>query len=160
MPYRYPPEFHRKVLGLLAAGRSVASLFADLGVSNQTIYNWRRQNAINREPGARLNVFGEGGTGAALRRIVELETELAVTKRAKELPKAQVVTPKKRYEAIQVMKDDGLPTPVVPGARACRVPSLQLWGLTVVGPGRSCPGCLCGSQGPSRSCLRVVLARL
>ena len=41
MPYRYPPEFRRKVLDLLAAGRSVASLSADLGVSDQTIHNWR-----------------------------------------------------------------------------------------------------------------------
>ena len=33
MPYRYPPEFRRRVLDLLAAGRSVASLSKDLGVS-------------------------------------------------------------------------------------------------------------------------------
>jgi len=38
MPYRYPPEFHRKVLDLIAAGRSVASIAADLGVSDQAIY--------------------------------------------------------------------------------------------------------------------------
>ncbi len=51
--YRYPPEFRRKVLDLLAAGRSVASLSANLGVSNQTNYNWRRQDAVDRglEPG-------------------------------------------------------------------------------------------------------------
>ena len=42
MPYRYPPEYRRKVLDLLAAGRSVVSLSAGLGVSDQTIYNWRR----------------------------------------------------------------------------------------------------------------------
>ena len=53
MPYRYPPEFRRKVLDLLAAGRSVVSLSADPGVSDQTIYNWRRQDAVDRgvEPG-------------------------------------------------------------------------------------------------------------
>ena len=33
MPYRYPPEFRRRGLDLLAVGRSVASLSADLGVS-------------------------------------------------------------------------------------------------------------------------------
>jgi len=38
MPYRYPPEFRRKVLDLIAAGRSVASIAADPGVSDQTIY--------------------------------------------------------------------------------------------------------------------------
>ena len=39
MPYRYAPEFRRRVLDLVAAGRSVASIAADLGVSDQTIYN-------------------------------------------------------------------------------------------------------------------------
>lgn len=43
MPQPYPPEFRRKVLDLLAAGRSVASIAVDLGLSGQTIYNWRRQ---------------------------------------------------------------------------------------------------------------------
>ena len=37
MPYRYPPEFHRKVLELLATGRSVTSLSADPGVSDPPI---------------------------------------------------------------------------------------------------------------------------
>ena len=73
MPYRYPPEFRRKVLGLLAAGRSVASLSADLGVSDQTIYNWRRQDAIDRglEPGLMSSETEE--LRAARRRITELE---------------------------------------------------------------------------------------
>ena len=42
MPRRYPAEFRRRVLNLIAAGRSVVSVAADLGVSGQTIYNWRR----------------------------------------------------------------------------------------------------------------------
>jgi diaminopimelate decarboxylase len=50
MPYRYPPEFRRRVLDLLAAGRSVASLAEDLEVSDQTIYNWQRQDRIDRGP--------------------------------------------------------------------------------------------------------------
>lgn len=92
MPYRYPPEFRRKVLDLLAAGRSVASLPADLGVSDQTIYNWRRQYAIDRgtEPGLTSPETEE--LRATRQRIAELETELAVTKRANELLGAQVVT--------------------------------------------------------------------
>ena len=93
MPYRYPPEFRRKVLDLLAAGRSVASLSADLGVSDQTIYNWRRQEAVDRglEPG--LTSGEKEELRAARRRIAELETDLAVTRRANELLKAQVVSP-------------------------------------------------------------------
>lgn len=49
MPKPYSPEFRRKVLDLLAAGRSVASLADDLGVSAQTIYNWRKQDAADRD---------------------------------------------------------------------------------------------------------------
>ena len=78
MPYRYPPEFRGKVLDRLAAGRSVASLSADLGVSDQTIYNWRRQDAVDRgvEPG--LSSSEKEELRSARRRIAELATELAV----------------------------------------------------------------------------------
>lgn len=49
----YSAEFSRKVLDLLAAGRSVAAVAHDLDLSDQTIYNWRRQDRIDRgeEPG-------------------------------------------------------------------------------------------------------------
>jgi len=49
MPRRYPPEFRRKVLDLLKAGRSVAE-GRDLEVSAQTIYNWRDQDLIDSGP--------------------------------------------------------------------------------------------------------------
>jgi len=48
MPYRNPPEFRRRGLDLVASRRSVASLSKDLGVSDQTIYKWRRQDLIDR----------------------------------------------------------------------------------------------------------------
>lgn len=38
MPKRYPEEFRRKVLDLVAAGRPVGQIAADLGISDQTIY--------------------------------------------------------------------------------------------------------------------------
>jgi hypothetical protein len=47
MAYRYLPEFRRKVLDMVAAGRSVASIAADLGVSDQTVYRWRKQELID-----------------------------------------------------------------------------------------------------------------
>ena len=49
----YPPEFRRKVLDLLAAGRKVVDVARDLELSDQTIYNWRRQDRIDRglQPG-------------------------------------------------------------------------------------------------------------
>ena len=39
----YPPEFRRRVVDLVEAGRKVTDVAHDLGVSNQTIYTWRRQ---------------------------------------------------------------------------------------------------------------------
>ena len=38
----YPAEFRRRVLDLLTAGRRVADLARDLGISGQTIYTWLR----------------------------------------------------------------------------------------------------------------------
>ena len=60
----------------------------------QKIYKWRRQDRIDRglEPGATSEEQAE--LWAARRRIVQLETELAVTRRAIELLGDQVVSPK------------------------------------------------------------------
>jgi transposase-like protein len=44
----YPPEFKRKVLDLIEAGRSVIDVARDLGISGQAIYTWRRQDRIDR----------------------------------------------------------------------------------------------------------------
>jgi transposase-like protein len=39
----YPAEFRRRVGDLVEAGRKVTDVARDLGVSNQTIYTWRRR---------------------------------------------------------------------------------------------------------------------
>jgi transposase-like protein len=66
---------------------------ADLQISHQAIYNWRRQERIDAglEPG--ITSSDQAALVAARRRIAELETELAVTRRASELLR-QVVSPK------------------------------------------------------------------
>ena len=43
----YPPEFRRKVIDLLEEGRSVAQVAYDLGISEASIYVWRRQDRID-----------------------------------------------------------------------------------------------------------------
>lgn len=48
MPRSYPPEFRRKVLDRLAAGRSVTEVAEDLGISGACIYSWRKQDRIDR----------------------------------------------------------------------------------------------------------------
>ncbi|MCH7670128.1 MAG: transposase [Acidobacteria bacterium] len=94
MPYRYPSEFRRKVLDLIASGRSVASVAADLGVSDQTIYTWRKQELVDTGVEAGLTTIEAAELRAAKRKIKDLESELAVTRRANELLKEQVVSPK------------------------------------------------------------------
>jgi transposase len=81
----YPPEFRRKVLDLVAAGRPVVDVARDLGISAQSIYTWRRQDRIDKglEPG--LSSAEKSQLTAAKRRIAELEAELAVHRRASEL---------------------------------------------------------------------------
>jgi hypothetical protein len=56
MPKRYPPEFRRKVLDLVAAGRRVAQVAADLDISEQTIYTWRHQELIDTGPPPRTGL--------------------------------------------------------------------------------------------------------
>jgi transposase-like protein len=89
----YPPEFRRKVLDLVEAGRPVAEVAQALGISGQSIYTWRRQDRIDRglEPGLASGEKAE--LAAAKRRIAELETELQAMRRAMELVR-EVVPPK------------------------------------------------------------------
>lgn len=89
----YPQEFRRKVLDLVEAGRPVVDIARDLGISAQSIYVWRRQDRIDKglEPG--LSSAERSELSEAKRRITELETELAVHRRASELL-GKVVPPK------------------------------------------------------------------
>jgi transposase-like protein len=69
----YPPEFRRRrVLDLIASGRKVADIARDLGVSGQTIYNWRAQDLVDRgdAPGLRSAELAE--LVAPKRRITQL----------------------------------------------------------------------------------------
>lgn len=81
----YPPEFRRRVLELLAAGRRVSDLARDLRVSDQTIYTWRRQERIDRGLVPGLTSAERTELTAAKRRIRELEAELAIHRRASDL---------------------------------------------------------------------------
>lgn len=93
MPRPYPPEFRRRVLALVAAGRPVAQVAADLQISEQAIYLWRRQHLIDTGQTPGLSSTDRTELIAARRRIAELETELAIHRRSAELL-AKVVSPK------------------------------------------------------------------
>jgi transposase len=93
MPKHYSPEFRRKVLDLLKTGRSVAEVASDLGVTAASIYSWRNQELIDAGQRPGLSSTDNAELAAARRRIAQLETELAVTKRANELLR-EAVPPK------------------------------------------------------------------
>lgn len=48
MPRRYPNEIRRQVIELARSGTKVAQLVATFGMSEATIYNWLRQEQIDR----------------------------------------------------------------------------------------------------------------
>lgn len=85
----YPPEFRRRVVELVEGGRKVAEVAADLGVSEQSIYTWRRQARIDAGVEAGLTSAEKAELAAARRRIHELETEVAIHRRATELLKGE-----------------------------------------------------------------------
>lgn len=83
-PRGYPTEFRRRVIDLVEAGRPVA---AELGISGQSIYTWRRQARIDAgiEPG--MTTAEQGEPVALRKRVRELETELVIHRRATEMLK-------------------------------------------------------------------------
>ena len=92
----YPPEFRRRVVELVEGGRKVVEVAADLGISEQTIYVWRRQARIDAGLEAGMTSTEHAELAAAKKRIRELETELAIHRRATELLKGECLHPKER----------------------------------------------------------------
>ncbi len=70
MARRYSPEFRRKVLDLLQAGRTVRQVAFDLQISDQMIYNWREQELIDtgQKPGITSSDHGVQFTSWAFTR--------------------------------------------------------------------------------------------
>jgi transposase-like protein len=71
VPRRYPAEFRRKVLDLVAAGRPVAQVAYDLGISAQVIYTWRRQQLIDSGQIPGMTGTDQAELVAARKRIAE-----------------------------------------------------------------------------------------
>jgi transposase-like protein len=86
-PRGYPAEFRRRVVDLVDAGRPVAAVAAELGISDQSIYTWRRQARIDAgvEPG--MSTAEHAELVALRKQVRELDTELAIHRRATELLK-------------------------------------------------------------------------
>lgn len=47
----YPPEFRREAVALVRSGTPLSQVAAELGVSEQTLRNWRRQGDVDVDAG-------------------------------------------------------------------------------------------------------------
>jgi transposase-like protein len=83
----YPPEFRQRALDLIASGRKVCDVARDLGISDQTVYNWRRQERVDRGIEGGVTTAESAKLKAAKKKIASLEAELAIHRRAAELLK-------------------------------------------------------------------------
>jgi transposase-like protein len=83
----YPPEFRRRVMDRVKGGRKVSEIASELGVSEQPIYVWRRQARIDAGLETGVTSSENAELLAAKKRIRELETELAIHRRATDLLK-------------------------------------------------------------------------
>ncbi len=77
----YPPEFRREAVQMLRAGRTPRELAQSLGVSEQTLRNWRRQDQADRRE--RTDV----PTTAELEELRQLRRENARLKQERDLLK-------------------------------------------------------------------------
>jgi transposase len=105
MPRRYPPEIRRQVVELARSGTKVAQLVATFGMSEAAIYNWLRQEQIDRGEISGTSTDMALDLAAAKRRIRQLETELAVSRRVNEVFPQRDSNPCRRLEKAQPRGD-------------------------------------------------------
>jgi transposase-like protein len=91
---KYSAEFRRQVLELARAGTRVKQLAATFAISEATIYTWRKQERIDRGELDGLSTDQAIELAAAKRRIRQLETELAVSRKVNEVFLDQHLPPK------------------------------------------------------------------
>ena len=82
MPKRYAREFRRAACARLVAGEPVRQLSAELGVSEATLYLWKRQALIDAGRAEGVKSFEADELAQAHRTIRELEAELEITRAA------------------------------------------------------------------------------
>jgi transposase len=85
MQGRYPVEVRKRVVELARSGTRVAQLAETFAISEATIYNWLRQERIDRGEAPGLSTEGQMELAVAKRRIRQLETELAVSRKVNEV---------------------------------------------------------------------------
>ena len=90
----YPPELRRQVVELARAGTRVAVLADTFGMSEVTVYNWLKQDRVDRGEELGQTTDQQLELAAAKRRIAQLETELAVARKINEVFLKEGISPK------------------------------------------------------------------
>lgn len=85
MPTAYPAEFRRRAIALVEAGQSVAKTASDLGVTQATLYNWVKQDKIDRGLMSGRTTTESKELRRARMRIRVLEAEVEILRRANDL---------------------------------------------------------------------------
>lgn len=94
MPRRYPPEVRRQVIDLARSGTRVPQLAATFGMSEATIYNWLKQEKVDRGEIDGRSTDQALELTVAKRRIRQLETELALSRKVNEVFLSEGLDPK------------------------------------------------------------------
>lgn len=94
MPRSYLPEVRRQVIELARPGTKVKQLAETFRMSDATIYNWLKQDRIDRGEAEGATMSQQLELAAARRRIRQLKTELAVARKVNEVFLAEDISPK------------------------------------------------------------------
>jgi transposase len=96
MPRRYPAELRRQVVDLARSGTRVAQLSETFGMTEATIYGWVNQEKVDRGEVEGQSTEQALELKAAKRRIRQLETELAVSRKVNQVAQARAQRPRVR----------------------------------------------------------------
>jgi transposase len=94
MPRSYPLEVRRQVIELARSGTRVAQLATTFGMTEATVYNWLKQDRVDRGEEVGRTTDQQLELAVAKRRIRQLETELAVARKINEVFLKEGISPK------------------------------------------------------------------
>ena len=94
MPRQYPAEFRLRAVALVRAGKPVKHVAQDLGMSAGGLQAWVRQDRIDRGEIPGTSSADHTELVRAKRRILEVERELEIVKRAAKLLGEEAPHPK------------------------------------------------------------------
>lgn len=80
----YAPEFRHRVVQRIRSGHSVKKVAAEVGAAEATVFRWVAQDKVDRGERSGTSSRNRTELARAHRRIRELETELAIVKKASE----------------------------------------------------------------------------